>query len=1426
MPSAKQGTVPTTQRAYTVRLFPACSSDDPDWKCKVAEMQNILWTTHEAVNRGVKVFGDWLLSLRGGLPPVLADSPADQKERRNRRILLALSWLSVEDESGAPTTPGAIVAFGNGCKQQQDNQQERNRKVTSALRVILEANGVQSAEIGDVGRPGTWLDDCAPSLSSAIRPDAVWVNRFVAFSDLCQKIDGLDVRYAAAVTFLFFGPEKEYFALPDVETRTNGGAGSKQAAEESADFRQKARQWVSSNFGTGKKSEAAQIAESLAKLAGHIPDSLIGRQKVELLRHYVKLLGGDSDDSPENALRIAVGWNTGRSSKGRLALRNLPDQLTGDALATLRKKLLEEADEKRKNSSAKTAPKWIELLRKEIQSRTGIPYVVRRNLIGEYSVMLDHAARRVSIAHTWAKRAEAERRRYGAEAEKIREVPIPARDWLDRFSGTRSDATGAASQYRIRPRALPGWEIVVRRWSQRTCRTEEDRIAAAREVQADWDRDDKFGDIQLFEAMATESAKCVWLTGNTPDHKVLEDYVNAAHARARQTEFKVPAYRHPHPLFHPVFCDFGDSRWTIRFAAHERGKARSGRAADRGSADIRGLEMGLWDGSGIVKQEMRWASKRLSHDLAVEDLGSPNAATVTLASRFGRARVPQSQEVRILNVFAEKSWNGRLQVPRDQLNRIGSLLSDNKREAAETLQSRLRWFLTFSPRLQPTGPFLDFASQLAIRPNRKGVYFPNAERNRAADRGAKAKLVLSRLPDLRVISVDLGHRFAAACAVWQVLSASALEKEIAGQAVVSGGTGSASLYLHTCQINRDGKERITIYRRIGADALPDGATHPAPWARLDRQFLVKLQGEERSARKATEEELDAVSRMEAEFGWLRNKRDRPKQVDELMSHAVRIARLALQRHSDQARIAFSMISLYKPMSGGRKYYFSPEGCADGFNDSPEQRHQQQIESFQNALLLWHGLFSSGDWQDQTAEDLWKKYIVTLPGYERLKEDDGESGRKAQRKANFDRLRRPAEALMENKDLRMQLHAAWKQRWESDDKVWRSCLRRLQDWTRPTGRPSKTTRRVGGLSLTRLATLTELRRRVQTSFFNRMRPDGSMDHAGERFGQKTLDAIEQMREQRVKQLASRIVEAALGMGRLKSSATRELKRPKLRVDEPCHAVVIESLRNYRPDDLRTRRENRALMDWSSGKVRNSLEDACQLYGLFLREVSPNYTSRQCSRTGLPGIRCTEVSVDRFRTSPFWRKAVKSAAKRTTQGKGTEEDRFFCDIEEKYGDNSIVEVSPKMLLRVPQKGGDLFVASPAWEQMKPGSDDGKSSGSRRALQADLNAAANIGLRALLDPDFPGSWWYVPCSAKDGKVSWNEVQGSDCFSSPDVQLLNGSEKSARKRDIVNAWHDLSGVPLSLDTSWKNSSAYWNGAQSRALQVLRRFNGIVHPR
>ena len=163
----------TTTRAYRIKL-----SGDNDWRSH-------LWRTHVAVNRGVWAWGEWLLTLRGGLPASLADA------NRKRRVLLALSWLSVESPATLITAP--VVA----CATDSD----RADKVLRNFRQVLSDQGV-----GDVNG---WLADCEPALKACIRDDAVWVNRHAAFAELAETCQGLTANWAEGAHYSTSWGEKQ-----------------------------------------------------------------------------------------------------------------------------------------------------------------------------------------------------------------------------------------------------------------------------------------------------------------------------------------------------------------------------------------------------------------------------------------------------------------------------------------------------------------------------------------------------------------------------------------------------------------------------------------------------------------------------------------------------------------------------------------------------------------------------------------------------------------------------------------------------------------------------------------------------------------------------------------------------------------------------------------------------------------------------------------------------------------------------------------------------------------------------------------------------------------------------------------------------------------------------------------------------------------
>lgn len=1407
----------TTTRAYTLKL----QGD-----------RLALWRSHVVFNRGVRAWGEWLLSLRGGLPASLADhkellavekktvaqavkdwaalitaaavrqepkfeAATDKKVReevaaRKKRITeaavakellaarrselrrtLALSWL-------CPETPVQLLPQAAVVAAADDS--DRERKVLDRFRQILRDKGV-----ADVAG---WVQDCDATLRAAIRSDAVWVDRTACFRAMPTRIRPSEID-AAKHLFRLIGSASDYFAMPSSES----------AAAEPKDFASTCRDWVSTFWGGGEKANKAKILAALSAIGRIKPARVVGKRGPAVLAVIAGVLRQKPVDDSVEALARAIGWLTGRPSASRLAI---------DAIATsprvtqkLWDRLVLACDkdcnrQKSKLAFEGSASAIAAALEPYMAGLTGMPYAATgRELIGEYATMLAFAMRRVSQIHTKAKQAEAERQSFGSEQRRIALVPSAARKWLEAYVEARTAASGAVDGYQLRRRALGGWPEVVAAWA--SCQTAEDRVTAVRELQADWD---KPGDVQLFESLATDHAVCVWKpNGVTADPSVLTDFVRAAVADQNAVRFKVPAYRHPDPLRSPTFIGFGNSQWSIDYSAQAEAKGRKKHleraAGPKAAAAKEALErapvlqqvrLGLWSGDSLQPAEYRWQSQRLLRDLALQSIQNLEGTKVTRASRLGRSHAP-SGPVQLDGITDDAPWNGRLQAPRRQLEDLARVLDarnlpyDDESKWPLKVRSRLKhleWFLTHSAKLTPSGPWLDYvagglANDWQWAEGREGAYLFREDNK---GRKGRAKLILSRLPGLRVLSIDLGLRTSAAAAVWQVVS----KRELT--TAKAAGESVKETDLH-CFVHSG--ERTLIFRRVG----------PSAWARLDRQFLIRLDGERRAARPATNAEWEALQGLRAWLGC--GVELKPRQlppVDRLQQAAERLCRLGLRRLSDLARAAFLLTAKERPIMGGRMEGLDDEG---------------RIQAAQDSLVIWHSLASSDEFANAQLKALWQMEVGDdLPLVAGLT--------KKQQQDIRDSLRSAAERLNGNMVLGRQLTAMWKER--SDE--WARHLRWLRDWVIPRfdkrtkGERVRSARDVGGLSLERIATIrgvyqvmrayasrpepTNLRagvERLEAAIVKKLRPE---------FGRRMLAKMELLRENRVKQIASRIVEAALGVGsedRLHWDKGR--KRPTAVIADPrftpCHAVVIENLESYRPDDKRTRRENRGLMSWAARAVQKYLAEGCELHGLYLRQVSPSYTSRQDSRTGSPGLRCNDVPVQELTNAQGWiARLITRAEEAVKNGKATPRQRLLIMLAEAVQRGDVTSSAVRLIA----PGGQLFVAANG------------DSPAAKGIHADMNAAANIGLVALLDPDWPAAWWRLPCKAATGEVDDTTISGSEAVPAGRAILEVGERVG---KGIVNAWSDPSDAAVSRRL-WTDTRNYWREVEERVVEILLAWN------
>lgn len=607
-----------TQRAYTLRLQ-GRKDGDPAWR-------NALWHTHQAVNNGTKTFGDWILTLRGGLDHTLAEAILkDGKElsaelRRARRIKLALSWLSVESKLGAPAED-FIIADGN------ESAEGRNKKVIGAFDEILTKRNLSKQEIDE------WKRDCSASLTAAIRDDAVWVNGSKLFDEAVQVIGSSLGRHEVWDMLERFLGSSDAYLNPTMNSQEDANEVAQE--NKAKDLVQKAGEWLSNRFGTGRGANFERMANVYDKIANCsivISPEIGGGDVITAILNTVSNFNPSSNDL-YGILGLISGPGYKSATRNLLQKLSIKTAISKEDIDELREKARADFQKCTENTGSKGPRPYSNAILKDIESACGFTYLQEGGAArhSEFAVMLDHAARRVSLAHTWINLAEAERRRFVDNARKIDSVSVGAKAWLESFCRDRTETSGALEPYRIRLRAIGGWKEVVNSWSQGSCSTATDRIAAARALQDDPEID-KFGDIQLFEALAQNDALVVWQTdgevGKVVDSQQLVDYVTATEAEFRMRHFKVPAYRHPDALLHPVFCDFGNSRWDIQFGIHKQTQQKENKE----------LSLGLLVGDEIKLLPMRWQAKRFARDLALRNSSDSNViSTVTRATRLGRA---------------------------------------------------------------------------------------------------------------------------------------------------------------------------------------------------------------------------------------------------------------------------------------------------------------------------------------------------------------------------------------------------------------------------------------------------------------------------------------------------------------------------------------------------------------------------------------------------------------------------------------------------------------------------------------------------------------------------------------------------------------------------------------------------------------------
>ncbi len=457
---------------------------------------------------------------------------------------------------------------------------------------------------------------------------------------------------------------------------------------------------------------------------------------------------------------------------------------------------------------------------------------------------------------------------------------------------------------------------------------------------------------------------------------------------------------------------------------------------------------------------------------------------------------------------------------------------------------------------------------------------------------------------------------------------------------------------------------------------------------------------------------------------------------------------------------------------------------------------------------------------------------------------------------------------ENSLVARAAHFVWpliKKRWQ-----WRACQpeadgqQSLLECVADEQAPEQNITGMRGLNMRRIELLQEFRRCCQSLAKIERRyyrdPNKGLEPSPVRESDRIyepapawIDKINEMRDQRVHQTAHLILAEALGLelmnpdevlidgmdkAALKSERDVHGRYKKIPAKPRVAAIVLEDLSRYRTSQDRSRFENRQLMEWSHRKVLEKLQDMAKVFGIPIFTVDARFSSRFNSRTGVPGVRCIEVSKG-FEFEHPW-KHWKEETVASAGGKNGERSPSERAAMINAAAALLADADAKASVILPMDGGPAFFPVVPHRAGHEGLES----------NADINAAVNIGLRAVAHPDrldvfpmlkaIPRAGGAMEIQAKRGSFAAT-VKKIEPSRAPEVKVgasdqagnIEGDDEDAESGKIqymfacpkvhgapAFAIHDEERYPLAPDTSGAVTKVYWRRVKQVCLERMANVN------
>ncbi|MDR2459299.1 MAG: type V CRISPR-associated protein Cas12b [Deltaproteobacteria bacterium] len=1310
------------------------------------ELNSCLLKTYIAHSQAASSVLDGVLTELGRLPASFVNEYSKGK-RKAAMLFLFSSWIV--SESITERTAKFVIAKGT------DPPEERRKKVAEAFERILKDEGLSEEQIEE------WRVTCRYTLSADINKASVLVNRKALAAEDAKKrgLACADAEGARYIIDAFYGSMydllKLYIPKEDKPVYTNENC--------SIDC----TNLLSNRFGKGKGANFQKLHEiytrimlwsgtwlcSLQGTLGMSDEAPPGTPSLTGLLEFLfqsELLPFYWDTVPDlNKFLDFLGKKYHMSQTmtllEELGKRGTDTPLDQVMIGRLGRAALMSSARCLNFESDKGPKEYLTLMMNDASEASGIPFEAEGPSREFYVSTMAEALQRFKSHMSWVARRERARQSQAAKGKELMKTVHPKTVIaLNEFRAKQKIDSGAVEDCEISEAEIAGYKQLYELWAAKKCETETGRLKVLEEF---WETIpcDQRGSISLFRHLCSSDELPGWpkeefdpLTDATPEDLIA--YVKARNDLSGATRRKIPMLQHIDPYLSPVPLRFGEGRMGVK---------QDAKTYPDGNF-FQYLTLTLWNGTKFVNCLGYWDSKRINDALAFKSSAKGPEAPCQLHDLYTKLKHSP------ITIRPNKKAQSKLRV----LGKGENI--DSK--SLERIQESMTWAIDFHIKIWPYGPFHRSTSTKNEEHNAKPIYQavipPKKNQSVMVDIGWD-------LSGIKILCLDLGRNNSLALSFMHPTTAEALEA-LCLQNEVPIPTPS-DLWCHVPVTMRNDEvlvKKTLIFRRTGPDILDDGKANSTPWARIGEQYLPKLPGESaKDRRELSDDEIVALHNadvllgigepyvkrlMSSGFGQGKCKGNQRERLNRILKNPslkqappcppAKGKNPSLKQAppcppAEEKDPSLASVSRTAIVAVNELVVTTTRVIGHFFNLSkiPLLLKDESPLQVAKGLQNWWDLlrYKDKDIVLDTAAKLWDCYIKPLPGYQDLflaysKRQLGKaSGSK------YLKFVQIAQSLM-NTDLD-KIARHFKEALEEIEanlvKVKYTAHSFLFPCRFGTVEDGLSARQMGGLSHLRIDAMNRLIYKVMKPLaFHRANKlaEGGVAKGSSGFDITEVGKIEKvivqrLVAQRVDEIVSIVTTNALGTYWKNAKNGKSSTGPGSGDEKLCPIVVMENLDSLTPNLGRTMSENRLISTMRAGGIREKLKQRCRRLGLMLIEVDPAETAAVDSRTGAFGMRAREISAAKFMSQPGIRKKVEEARVRSEKGTALAEDWLWISIDDRLKSLSKSDLAKTANVFIPSKGGALFLSG-----------DEKSS---RIIHADINAACNIGLRALTTPSWVG-------------------------------------------------------------------------------------------